>query len=151
MWVEEKDLLSFNDGDPIAVVYDQNPEKVVGNFRYVENTDAGYYLHFTTLDGRELGASDQRRFYKQVEDKPEDSVNQLDVHVDQSALRLRKPDPMTARIENLERGYAALAEEMPQKYSARIGIHHYTLREGEHLRAWVEDGRLYTELVQENK
>lgn len=143
MWVEEKDLLSFNEGDPIAVVYDQNPEKVEGTFHSTSND--GLYVRFTTTDGRELGASHLRRFYRWEEDKPEDSVNQLDVHVDQSKLRLRKGVKLHAHV-----GEIIANQQPPTKRAACVvvGSELFTIREGEHMRVWWEDGRLHTEHVQ---
>jgi hypothetical protein len=170
MWVEQRDPTLYQVGQRIAVVYDQNSEKMEGTFdRIHHNPGGGYTVFFTTTDDRAMSASDMRKFYRWVEDKPEDSVNQLDVHVDQSALRLRKPDPTAAeveaaeaalveRIERLERGVRLHAhvgevianQQPPAKKAAAVvvGSELFTIREGEHMRVWWEDGRLHTEHVQ---
>lgn len=158
MWVEAAPE-SFTKDEPIRIQFSH--AVVYGKFLHIEADMGTRYVVYYTNDRPEAPLrafiSSARKFYKWEEPKP----------LDESKLRLNKPDPdrhpdtqaeveaaeaaLRDRISNLEQGYIYLAEEMSKRHTARIGTHRYTLREGEHLRAWVEDGRLYTELVQENK
>lgn len=82
-----------------------------------------------------------RTFYKWVEDQPTDSVNQLDVHVDHSRLRLNKPPTKVNPV--------GVIEQQTTRCDVQVGRHTYVLEPGDHLRVWWEDGALWSELVQE--
>lgn len=86
-----------------------------------------------------------RTFYKWVEDQPTDSVNQLDVHVDHSRLRLNKPPEF--KCEHGAKVVDCAVERT--RCDVKVGRHTYVLEPGDHLRVWWEDGALWSELVQE--
>lgn len=74
--------------------------------------------------------------------------------IEQSKLRLNKPDPMAAEVEAAEAHLLKRIEKLEQTVpllKARaviVGKQTYVLNEGDHLRVWWEDGHLYTEYVQ---
>jgi hypothetical protein len=145
MWVEQRYPSEFKKGDRIAVKYDQNDKLTEGWFRRMEGTSPhGYLVYFEPrlLAVDEMSASHQRRFYKWVEDKPEPTER-----VDQSELRLNKPDPTAAEAPLLKR--IGKLEHLLSSVVI-VGRQAYELKPGDHLRVWWEDGALYSELVQED-
>lgn len=145
MWVEvehENVPTAFNKHDKIRVVVERG-HTWEGLFIKADNQGTDTYIHMD-----QPGYCDYpvclyvwrgRKFYKWVEDKP----------VDESKLRLNKPDPL------LEADVAVAADilerrvEKTTRCDVQVGRHTYVLEPGDHLRVWWEDGALWSELVQE--
>lgn len=162
MWVEvehDKVATSFNKYDKIRVVVERGHAWEGLFLKHEVDGEGGHYVHLTQSDLDDqpitLYVWKGRKFYYWVEDKPTDSHNQLDVHVDQSKLRLNKPAAdLSERGKRLHDHVGKLIEEQKgesrrQVASVVVGRQMYALHEGDHLRVWWEDGALWSELVQE--
>lgn len=147
MWVEvehDKVATSFNKYDKIRVVVERGHTWEGLFLKYEVDGEGGPYVHLTqSVYPIQSDLDDQpitlyvwkgRKFYYWVEDKPTDSHNQLDVHVNQSKLRLNQP---------------GIVAQKTTRCDVQVGHQTYVLAPGDHLRVWWEDGALWSELVQE--
>jgi hypothetical protein len=147
MWVEQNNSAVWSVNERMAVVFDQNPEKVEGTYLTTEFHNDGYLVHFLTTDGRELSASNHRKFFKWVEEKVPTGES---MRVAEARLRLRKPDEMAAEVEAAEAHLIRRIERLEDQLNSTVivGRHAFKLTPGDHLRVWWEDGALWSELVQ---
>lgn len=145
MWVEA-DPHTFVKDQRIAVKYPHEEDLVLGKFEKI----GGSYVHFDHAhNGLPLSAFlfGERKFYKWVEE---------DSHIDQSKLRLNRPNPdrhpnTQAEVEEAESALVQRVAKLEATLSSTVIVGHqaYDLKPGDHLRVWWEDGALWSELVQE--